>query len=122
MDTTKFPYTPLNNKVSVLARSVFLLSTTELGKTYSSANTEGSALPIASALQIANFNGSAVEQWTRTRNIDGEHYEFACLFNSKGIATSTYATNPNYSRPAFTLPADFLLSPDPNADGSYSPI
>ena len=53
--TTKIRYTPGNGNwtVSTLERSVFLLSLTELGQSHTYANTEGSALPIASTLRIA---------------------------------------------------------------------
>ena len=46
------PYTPGNgnNSVTTLSRKVFALSVTELGRTASYANVEGSALPIASTL------------------------------------------------------------------------
>ena len=68
------PYTPGNGvtSVSTLSRKIFALSVTELGKTASYANVEGSALSIASSLQIAyNSSGSAVTQWTRSPSIRG---------------------------------------------------
>ena len=106
--TTKFYYTPGNRSTSVttLTRAIFLLSVTELGKTASYANTEGTALSIASSLQVAYSNGSAVVQWTRTPRTNGTNRAF-CLGTSGvtyGICTSTYG-----SRPAFTLPADALV-------------
>lgn len=103
--TTKFYYTPGNGNstVTTLERAVFQLSVTELGHTSSYANTEGSALPIASLLQIAYLNGIAVNQWTRTPR----------KFNEASVLCSTLAGNvggysyrdSNGSRPAFTLPA-----------------
>ena len=67
--TTKIRYTPGNGNwnVSTLERSVFLLSLTELGESHTYANTEGSALPIASTLKIAYQNGSPTYQWTAPR-------------------------------------------------------
>ena len=64
--TTKIRYTPGNgnNTVGTLERAVFALSLTELGQSHTYANTEGSALPIASTLRIAYRNGSPTTQWT----------------------------------------------------------
>ena len=102
--TTKYYYTPGNDNTSVTIRSdaVFQLSVTELGKTASYANAEGTALPIASTLQIAYRNGSAVIQWTRSPytnlnydayylDTDGKVYSGGCIYT-------------HGSRPAFTLP------------------
>ena len=70
---TKFYYTPGNgnNTVGTLERAIFALSATELGRSASWFNVEGSALPIASTLQVAHLNGSPNTQWARppyTRN------------------------------------------------------
>ena len=91
--TTKFYYTPGNGSTSVttLTRAIFLLSVTELGKTASYANTEGSALPIASSLQIAYRNGSAVVQWTRSP--DTNITNFACYLSTSGGVNSNSCTN-----------------------------
>ena len=96
---------------------MFQLSLTELGKTVSYANTEGSALPIASTLQIAYLNGSAVTQWTRTPFTSGPG--FVCYLGTNGnVYGSSY--NSSYgSRPAFTLPGTLGLAQNP--DGTYSP-
>ena len=117
--TTKFYYTigNGNNTVTTLQRAVFQLSLTELGKSYYFANTEGSALPIASALQIAYRNGSAVTQWTRTPNTNGS-YSVCCLYYSGDASSDNYGTSYG-SRPAFTLPGSLGLAQ--NSDGTYSP-
>ena len=117
--TTKFYYTPgnNNNNVTTLQRAVFLLSLTELGKSGRYANTEGSALPIASTLQIAYRNGSAVTQWTRTPytfNSVDVYYLF-----TNGATDADFRGNSNGSRPAFTLPGTFPVIQNP--DGTYSP-
>lgn len=59
--TTKIKYTPGNgnNTVGTLERAIFLLSATELNRSASWFNVEGTALEIASSLQIAYMNGSA---------------------------------------------------------------
>ena len=74
--TTKIRYTPGNgnNTVGALERAIFALSLTELGQSHSYANTEGSALPIASTLRIAYRNGSATTQWTRSPFTYGTGY------------------------------------------------
>lgn len=110
--TTKIRYTPGNgnNTVSTLERAIFALSLTELGQSHTYANTEGSALPIASTLRIAYHNGSATPQWTRsphTHNAlnawrvhsDGNIGNYSC-FNSLG------------ARPAFTLPSSLYVGDD----------
>ena len=116
--TTKFYYTPSdgNNDVTTLQRAVFQLSITELGKSVIDANTEGSALPIASTLQIAYCNGSAVDQWTRSPRM-GNTREVNLLSSYGGHLTRDYyyATG---SRPAFTLPATTAVTANP--DGTYT--
>lgn len=126
--TTKIKYTPGNGNTTVgtLERAIFLLSVTELGKTASYANTEGTALSIASSLQIAYLNGSAVVQWTRSPYTDDTGNAY-CLGTGGGV--SNYRCNVTYgSRPAFTLPSTLSVSDDgsvsvntaPTISGSYA--
>ena len=103
--TTKIKYTPGNgnNTVGTLERAIFLLSATELNRSESWFNVEGTALEIASSLQIAYMNGSAVVQWTRsptTRNTGNA----VCLYTS-GNVNDYHCTNTYGSRPCFTLPS-----------------
>lgn len=126
--TTKIKYTPGNGNTTVgtLERAIFLLSVTELGKTASYANTEGTALSIASSLQIAYLNGSAVVQWTRSPSTGSTNYAYY-LYTNGGVSNDscnyTYA-----SRPAFTLPSTLSVSDDgsvsvntaPTISGSYA--
>lgn len=116
--TTKFYYTPGNgnNTVITLQRAVFQLSTTELGKTPDNTNKEGTALPIASTLQIAYRNGSAVVQWTRTPHAQLISRVF-CL-GTNGSVSSLYYYESYGSRPAFTLPATTAVIANP--DGTYT--
>ena len=116
--TTKFYYTPGNgsNSVTTLSRAIFLLSFTELGKTATYANAEGSALPIASTLQIAYLNGSATIQWTRSPRTNLTHNAWA--LNSNGSNWDDYCANARGVRPVFTLPAEAPC--ELNADGSYT--
>lgn len=126
--TTKIKYTPGNGNTTVgtLERAIFLLSVTELGRSASYANTEGTALSIASSLQIAYLNGSAVVQWTRsplTRNAN-----YACYLGTDGDVYNGYCDNAYGSRPAFTLPSTLSVSDDgsvsvntaPTISGSYA--
>lgn len=112
--TTKFYYTPGNGNTTVttLERAVFLLSGTELRQSYTYMKTEGTALSIASTLQIAYLNGSATVQWTRSPYADGATR--AWILNSDGGLNSDSCTSANGSRPAFTLPATTLFDPDTN--------
>ena len=126
--TTKIKYTPGNGNTTVgtLERAIFLLSVTELGKTASYANTEGTALSIASSLQIAYLNGSAVVQWTRSPYTSGTGS--ACYLNASGGVGSYSCCDTHGSRPAFTLPSTLSVSDDgsvsvntaPTISGSYA--
>ena len=126
--TTKIKYTPGNGNTTVgtLERAIFLLSVTELGGSASYANTEGTALSIASSLQIAYLNGSAVVQWTRspfTGLTSG-----ACCLGTSGDVGSNGCNYTRGSRPAFTLPSTLSVSDDgsvsvntaPTISGSYA--
>lgn len=112
LGTTKFYYTPGNGTTSVttLQRAVFLLSVTELGKTTSYANTEGSALPIASTLQIAYKDGSAVVQWTRSPNTNSTNSAY--YLSTLGGVNNYSCSRTSGSRPAFTLPSNLSVSDD----------
>ena len=126
--TTKIKYTPGNGNTTVgtLERAIFLLSVTELGRSASYANTEGTALSIASSLQIAYLNGSAVVQWTRspyTSSTDSAYY-----LNTNGNVYNVGCSGTRGSRPAFTLPSTLSVSDDgsvsvntaPTISGSYA--
>ena len=126
--TTKIKYTPGNGNTTVgtLERAIFLLSVTELGKTASYANTEGTALSIASSLQIAYLNGSAVVQWTRSPYTYYANYAYYLYTN--GSVNSNSCSSTYGSRPAFTLPSTLSVSDDgsvsvntaPTISGSYA--
>ena len=126
--TTKIKYTPGNgnNAVGTLERAIFLLSVTELGRSASYANTEGTALSIASSLQIAYLNGSAVVQWTRSPSTGSTNYAY--YLGTNGNVSSNYCGNTHGSRPAFTLPSTLSVSDDgsvsvntaPTISGSYA--
>ena len=126
--TTKIKYTPGNGNTAVgtLERAIFLLSVTELGRSASYANTEGTALSIASSLQIAYLNGSAVVQWTRSPYTNDTNYAY-CLYTDGSVSFSN-SNRTNGSRPAFTLPSTLSVSDDgsvsvntaPTISGSYA--
>ena len=126
--TTKIKYTPGNGNTTVgtLERAIFLLSVTELGRSASYANTEGTALSIASSLQIAYLNGSAVVQWTRSPGTYSAYY--ACCLNTNGDVGGSSCYDAFGSRPAFTLPSTLSVSDDgsvsvntaPTISGSYA--
>lgn len=126
--TTKIKYTPGNGNTTVgtLERAIFLLSVTELGRSASYANTEGTALSIASSLQIAYLNGSAVVQWTRSPYTSDTNYAY--FLSTNGNVSSNGCSNTRGSRPAFTLPSTLSVSDDgsvsvntaPTISGSYA--
>ena len=126
--TTKIKYTPGNGNTTVgtLERAIFLLSVTELGRSASYANTEGTALSIASSLQIAYLNGSAVVQWTRSPRTNDT--SSAYYLRTGGDVDNYSCSNTRGSRPAFTLPSTLSVSDDgsvsvntaPTISGSYA--
>ena len=126
--TTKIKYTPGNGNTTVgtLERAIFLLSVTELGRSASYANTEGTALSIASSLQIAYLNGSAVVQWTRSPHTNNTYS--AVFLNTSGSVNYSSCSSTSGSRPAFTLPSTLSVSDDgsvsvntaPTISGSYA--
>ena len=126
--TTKIKYTPGNGNTAVgtLERAIFLLSVTELGRSASYANTEGTALSIASSLQIAYLNGSAVVQWTRSPYTGGTGSAY--YLGTNGGVSNRSCSNTDGSRPAFTLPSTLSVSDDgsvsvntaPTISGSYA--
>lgn len=126
--TTKIKYTPGNGNTTVgtLERAIFLLSVTELGRSASYANTEGTALSIASSLQIAYLNGSAVVQWTRSPRTGNTSHAY--VLYTDGSVDSNGCGNAYGSRPAFTLPSTLSVSDDgsvsvntaPTISGSYA--
>ena len=108
--TTTYQYTPGNGDKSVMTRSdaIFLLSLTELGKSHTYANVEGSALPIASSLVEAYLNGSPATQWTRSPYIRSTLRAWVVYFSgniSNLSCTSTYEV-----RPVFTLPSSLSVN------------
>ena len=119
--TTKIKYTPGNGSTTVgtLERAIFLLSVTELGRTASYANMEGSALDIASTLQIAYMNGSACVQWTRSPRTLNTNYAF--YLDSSGDVLNHGCTNTHGSRPAFTLPSTLSVSDDGTVSVNTAP-
>lgn len=109
--TTTYHYTPGNNNwtVSTRADAVFALSLTELGKSATYANAEGSALPIASTLQTFYKDGVVVSQWTRSPYTDSPRY--AWYIENNGIAYDQYCSRNEWARPCFTLPSTALVDP-----------
>lgn len=124
MKTTKFYYSPgnISTAKTTLSRSVFALSVTELDRTSTSdiLNVEGTPLPIASTLQIAYLNGSAVNQWTRSPRIDKTTSVWYLKTNgtcySNSSITATFCP-----RPAFALPASCYVSDDGSVSVNTAP-
>ena len=114
--STTFYYGPTGIEFSnsTLTREVFLLSLTELDKEPTTVTpvSEGSALPIASALQIAtNAAGTAVDQWTRTTLVSSSTSTTANTYyvTSSGGCGNALCTTTRRARPAFTLPSTALF-------------
>ena len=112
INTTKFYYTPGNGdeSVGVLERAVFLLSGTEVGCSDTLSNVEGTVLPVAS-----EFQGSALDQWTRSPILSST-YSVLYLFN--GSFGNGSVTTPRYFSPCFTLPSTFTATYYVGSDGT----
>lgn len=122
MSTTKYYYTPGNGTTTVtsMSSSVFLLSLTELGRTSSYANTEGTALGIASTLQIAyTSSGSATTQWTRSLYTNSTTNVWR--LSSGGGAGGYNCSGSGGARPAFTLPSSLSVSDDGSVSVNTAP-
>lgn len=112
--TTTFPYTigAGNYTVSTLTRAVFLLSATELGLSSGGySRVEGTKLPIADALKIAYYNGTAQNHWLRSPYCEGG---VAVFFVDTSGTLKTYNTSyTRYARPSFTIPSSAkVVGPD----------
>lgn len=113
MSTTKYYYTPGdgNNQLTTKADSVFALSATEISpRTLAFVNAEGAQLPISNILTIAHLNSQAVEQSTRSPNIQSTTDSVVYVTDSGGIynySSGSNSTREYGSRPALTLPATF---------------
>ena len=79
----------------------------ELGEHPSYSPLDGSELPISNTLKKAFLNGQSVTQWTRSPQTKGTAYVWTMNFNGE---PSTYDHDTtNGSRPAFTLPENYLV-------------
>ena len=111
--TTKFYYTLGDGytSVSTLSRSVFILSVTELGGSQRSANTEGSALPIASTLRnFKDSSGSLTSQFTRSPLTVTPSSDVWAYYSAQNEWSQiNYCTYEFPFRPCFTLPATALF-------------
>ena len=110
---TTFRYTIGNGNftVSTLERAVFQLSVTELGLSHASANTEGTALPIANTLKVAYLNGSATPQYTRSPSTASNTAAWG-LDKNGAVAVYTCSTA-NGIRPTMTIPSNAkVVGPD----------
>ena len=114
--TTNIRYTPGNGNITLgtLPRAIFALSLTELGESHSYANTEGSALPIASTLSIAYRNGSPTTQWTRSPRKSSSASSTNLVWGGgpTGFFAPDRCSSSYGSRPAFTLPSSLYVSDD----------
>ena len=115
--TTKIYYTVSggHHEASILARSIFLVSATELGFSGGSVNKEGDVLPIAPRLKIATLNGSPVLQMTRTPHADRTGSVYFAMSN--GSLVWGNCTDAGGNRPSFTLPSTALFDDNMNFMG-----
>lgn len=110
MGSTTYYYTYPYKTIDTNSSAVFLLSIAEFGLSSAYAMTEGSALPTADLLKVAYFEGTAVEQYTRTLYKDD--WTFVFYISEKGKAYDQSTEVLRYSRPCFTLPSTSLFDED----------
>ena len=70
--------------------------------------------------RVATLNGSTTRWWLRSPRTD--YTGITWHVYSNGSYGNGGCSDSCGVRPAFILPADFLLAPEPNPDGSYSPL
>lgn len=92
-------------------RAVFSLSKDEYGFTGYNGQVamEGSVLDIASAIRIANYNGNAVQHFTRTMRYAANTVN-VIYASTSGTAGSTNTVLKRYYRPVFTMPDTTLFN------------
>ncbi len=127
IEPTRFYFTPGggDSTLTTMSAKIFSLSPTELGYKVNTSivNAEGEALPIASLLQVGEYeNGNTATFWTRTPSAyagpgGATDYYASVVDANKSATLRQYAVRYN-TRPAFTLPGD--LSVVLNDDGTYS--
>lgn len=120
MGSTSFYYTIHSNNptLTTLSRSIFLLSTAELGFTGTTYNVEGTTLPISNVLKIAYNNGTAVSWWTRTPIIN-QTSDTVNAIRDTGSVRVGYQYDEYWTRPVFTIPNTVVITPEPNTNGFY---
>lgn len=117
--------------VNGLSCKIFLLGGKELGFTTSETAdlpNDGAKLSYflsgdgndARNRRIAILNGGAISWWLRSQFTGDMRYVFRV--NTDGFVARTTSDWTCGVRSAFILPSDFLLAPEPNPDGSYSPL
>lgn len=104
-----------DREVTTVSRTVFGLSAAEFGLAAKYINVEGSVLPTAEILKIANYGGAAIRQWTRTPYITSSNY--AAYVDTDGTLSSNTSSGSrvqatNASRPALTLPSRIWVNED----------
>lgn len=122
MGTTKIYYTPgnMNNTISVLNRSVFLLSAKELRMPYdkADANDEGTELPIE-VIQL--IGGTQPSQWSRSPTINAnDRNNVLCSYSWGGFRLWGCSYNSVF-RPAFTLPSSLYVREDASVSVNTAP-
>ena len=103
------------NTVSTVSRAAFLLAANELGVTVSGAGTEGTLLPTAAQIRIAQHPAAYA---TRTPIWAGA-YQIVAI-TATGTAVNNAAIDSSSIRPAFTLPEDFEIYWYETASGGVS--
>lgn len=120
---TLFPYTVGNYNwaVETLSRRFFVLSMTELGKSSSDFNVEGTPLEIASSIlatQAPDFPppsdwSANASYWSRSPCISNSSMAYG-IINGSGTNKTTISLNYWSSRPCFMLPSTALVDQDLN--------
>jgi len=111
--------------IKIIRRKGLILSAAEVwpGKFNNFTSIEGSPLEYfnSNVRRIRTYNGAATEYYLRTYRL-GMNYAAATILASGDYVSASKNTSQHGFLPAVVLSSDMLFSPEPNPDGSYSPI
>lgn len=107
-----------SSTIRTLEKPVFILSVAEFGFTpYDDSYVDGSVLPIANSLKVAYYNGSSVDQWTRSPYVSygsDSGANFITKSGTRSAYTGFNGVGTVGTRPCFTLPGNTLFDHSTN--------
>ena len=120
INNTKFycAYGNGSSTIQTLEKPVFILSVAEFGFTpFDDSYVDGSVLPIANSLKVAYYNGSSVDQWTRSPYVSygsDSGANFITKSGTRSAYTGFNGVGTVGTRPCFTLSGNTLFDHSTN--------